>query len=244
MTQVNYYPRHIGDYVSATAHLSMLEDGAYNRLLDWYYQDEKPLPSDKRLIYRRVRAAGKPEREAVDSVLDEFFVLAEDGYRHLRCDAEIEKNNDRATKARKSAEMRWQSERNANASADAMRTHSERNATHGRGHAPDQKPKAKSQYSEQSSSSVSPEPKPRRPGRRCPADFEVTAELRAWAAEKAPGIDVDRETEALRDWEFRTPRSDWPATWRGWMRKASESRAGGRPVSGSDQDPKPWDGAI
>ncbi len=61
-----------------------------------------------------------------------------------------------------------------------------------------------------------------RPSKRCPEDFEVTAELRAWAAEKAPGVDVDRETEAFRDWEFRDAKSDWPATWRRWMRKAAE----------------------
>ena len=61
-----------------------------------------------------------------------------------------------------------------------------------------------------------------RPSKRCPEDFEVTAELRAWATEKVPGVDIDRETEAFRDWEFRDAKSDWPATWRRWMRKAAE----------------------
>jgi uncharacterized protein YdaU (DUF1376 family) len=31
---VNYYERHIGDYLKDTAHLSLLEHGIYTRLLD------------------------------------------------------------------------------------------------------------------------------------------------------------------------------------------------------------------
>jgi uncharacterized protein YdaU (DUF1376 family) len=226
---MHYYPRHVGDYVSATAHLSMLEDGAYNRLLDWYYQEEKPLPSEKRLIYRRIRAASKQEREAVDAVLAEFFSLSDDGFRHSRCDAEIAKNNERAAKARRSAEMRWQCVGNANASDEHMRTHSEGNAIdeHTEGNAI-QKPKAKSQYSEQSSSSGGVAQTRPRPTKRAPPGFEVTDAMRAWAASDSPGVDVDRETAKFRDYQFRDGHSDWVATWRNWIRKAAEQH---RPVT-------------
>lgn len=63
-----------------------------------------------------------------------------------------------------------------------------------------------------------------RPAKKCPRTFDVTDELRGWAATNAPGIDVDRETEKLRDHTFATARSDWPGTWRNWMRKAAEQR--------------------
>ena len=33
-----YYPFHIGDYIAHTAHLDPIEDCAYRRLLDAYYQ--------------------------------------------------------------------------------------------------------------------------------------------------------------------------------------------------------------
>ncbi|WP_412016179.1 DUF1376 domain-containing protein, partial [Burkholderia pseudomallei] len=49
---MNFWNRHIGDLIRDTVSLSMLEDGAYNRLLDQYYQTERPLPLDKKLIYR------------------------------------------------------------------------------------------------------------------------------------------------------------------------------------------------
>ena len=41
---MNYYERHIGDYLKDTAHLSLLEHGIYGRLLDIYYTREEPIP--------------------------------------------------------------------------------------------------------------------------------------------------------------------------------------------------------
>ena len=79
---MNYYPFHIGDYASATRHLSWVEDAAYRRLLDVYYVREEPLPVDVRQVYRLVVASTDEQREAVDVVLGEFFKLTEDGYRH------------------------------------------------------------------------------------------------------------------------------------------------------------------
>lgn len=86
---MNYYEHHLGDYVRDTAHLSMLEDGAYRRLIDAYYTREKPLPSDIKDVCRLARAITKPERDAVKVVLEEFFFQSPEGWRHKRCDAEI-----------------------------------------------------------------------------------------------------------------------------------------------------------
>jgi uncharacterized protein YdaU (DUF1376 family) len=130
---MNYVERHFGDWARDTAHLSMLEDGAYNRLCDLYYTREEPLPIDLDACCRLARATSKNERAAVSSVLREFFTKTDDGWRHKRCDAEIERYQIKTLKARASAQKRWthtepHSEGNANASADAMRTHSEGNA--------------------------------------------------------------------------------------------------------------------
>lgn len=61
-----------------------------------------------------------------------------------------------------------------------------------------------------------------RPSKRCPSNFEITADLRAWAAEKFPAVDIEAQTEAFRDWEYAKPRTDWPAAWRSWIRKAAD----------------------
>ena len=86
---MNYFELHVGDYDAATAHLSMLEDAAYGRMLRVYYRTEAPLPREVKQVCRLVRAQSKPERDAVEQVLQEFFELADDGWHQARADAEI-----------------------------------------------------------------------------------------------------------------------------------------------------------
>ena len=130
---MNYYEHHLGDYAAATAHLSWDEDMAYQRLMRAYYRTEKPIPADIKAACRLVRADSRSQRDAVASVLREFFELLDDGWHQRRCDAEITRYRDKQAKASRSANARWatkptHSEGNANASTDAMRTHSEGNA--------------------------------------------------------------------------------------------------------------------
>lgn len=84
---MNFYPRFPGDYMRKTMHLSMLEDGAYTRLLDWYYANDRPIPHDRR--YAVSRATSSAERTAVDAVLAEFFIAVEGQHRNERADTEI-----------------------------------------------------------------------------------------------------------------------------------------------------------
>ena len=145
---MNYYEHHLGDYLRDTAHLSMLEDGAYRRLIDAYYIREAPLQAELRDVFRLVRAQSKQDREAVETVLREFFHLTDAGWVHHRCDREIARFQDKQRKAKASADARWsqrseQSDRNANASPDAMRTHSEGNAPRARPQTPDTRHQSK-----------------------------------------------------------------------------------------------------
>ena len=91
---MNYYEHHIGDYAEATAHLTFVEDAAYSRLIRKYYAAEKPMPADLKAVQRLVGARSKDEREAVQTILEEFFDLREDGWHNARCDAEIKAYND------------------------------------------------------------------------------------------------------------------------------------------------------
>jgi uncharacterized protein YdaU (DUF1376 family) len=86
---LNYYEHHIGDYAEATAHLSILEDGAYSRLLRKCYATERPLPADVNRVQRLVGARTDEECAAVEVVLHEFFELREDGWHQKRCDEAI-----------------------------------------------------------------------------------------------------------------------------------------------------------
>lgn len=111
---MNYYEHHLGDYAQATSHLTFVEDAAYSRMLRKYYAEEKPLPADLRAVIRLVGARTDEEREAVETVLNEFFVLEEDGWHNKRADDEIQKVLAKREKAQKSARSRW----NANASGN------------------------------------------------------------------------------------------------------------------------------
>lgn len=75
-----------------------------------------------------------------------------------------------------------------------------------------------------------PRAQARERGTRLPDDFEVTAEMVAWAREHTPDVNGRYETSKFIDyWRGKSgkdaTKTDWPATWRNWMRKASE-RAG------------------
>lgn len=128
---MNYYEHHIGDYAAATAHLSLVEDAVYSRMLRRYYLQESPLPCDWNQVARLVGAKAGDELKAVQDVLAEFFTLADDGWHQKRADEDIARFRVKAAKARASANARWdkpnvkpECERNANASE----THNGRNA--------------------------------------------------------------------------------------------------------------------
>jgi uncharacterized protein YdaU (DUF1376 family) len=113
---MHFFPLHINDYAQATSHLTLLEDAVYFRLLRKYYADEKPLIGDIDRIQRLIGARSKEEKEAVKTVLEEFFSFESDCFRNKRADAEIDKFRSKSLKAKESANARW------------MRTHSEGNA--------------------------------------------------------------------------------------------------------------------
>ena len=86
-----WYKFHLGDYITHTTHLSDAEDLAYRRLLDLYYMSEKPIPLDTDAVSRRIRL----DLDITESVLNEFFDKTPEGYRNSRCDAEVEKYQQR-----------------------------------------------------------------------------------------------------------------------------------------------------
>lgn len=86
---MNYYAHHLGDYARDTAHLTMLEHGAYRTLLDRYYSTEAGIPADQ--VYRISRARSREEKQAVDAVLADFFTLEDGVWINKRAQEEINK---------------------------------------------------------------------------------------------------------------------------------------------------------
>ncbi|WP_104655073.1 YdaU family protein [Ralstonia insidiosa] len=84
---MNFYKRHIGDYIKDAAHLSLLEHGVYARLMDVYYTREAGIPDGQ--ASRLIGARSKEEQQAVQNVLGEFFTLADGVWTQARCEREI-----------------------------------------------------------------------------------------------------------------------------------------------------------
>ena len=119
---MHYYQHSIGDYRRDTMHLTLLEHGVYRQLLDLYYLRECELDAN---ALRKICVRSTEEMQAAESILNEFFEKTENGYKHKRCEKEIERFRAKSNKAKASADKRW-----SNVNANAMRTHSEGNANH------------------------------------------------------------------------------------------------------------------
>lgn len=157
---LNFYKHHLGDYDGHTAHLSWDEDMAYTRLMRAYYRRELPIPEAE--AYRLCRASTKTQKEAVDSVLREFFKLIEGGWCNKRCDEEITAYQAQASTNRRIARQRTV-ERIVNEPLDEPSTK----------RIPNQIPDTKNQ-----------EPNTKAPAKRAvciPEDFSVSDRVRGWA---------------------------------------------------------------
>lgn len=100
---MHYYSFNIGDYTSHTAHLSPLEDIAYRRLLDLYYQTETPIQDDIKAVCRQIRM--RDHADDVQQMLSEFFTLTAEGWTSARCSREIEDYHSKADKARANGKL-------------------------------------------------------------------------------------------------------------------------------------------
>lgn len=95
-----WWPKYIGDYSRKTGHLSMAGHGAFNLLLDHYYQSETPLPLEWVQLHRICRAVAPEEQGIVQAVVQEFFRETEAGWVNDRADQEIFKKKDISDKRR------------------------------------------------------------------------------------------------------------------------------------------------
>ncbi len=236
---MNYYPFHIGDYVSATRHLSWDEDTAFRRLLDTYYTTEKPIPADIRQAWRLVMAQTDSQREAVQTVLDEFFELTDAGWLNKRAEVEIAAMKDKQQKQRDKANKRWGTAKQDN---PAMPRHEKADATASKVDADAMPPTP--------TPTPTPTPKERvetRRASRLPPDWTLPAEWRAWSKAARPDLDPAKVADRFRDfWISKAGKDgaklDWAATWRNWVR--AEAAMNGRNNGPSPGAGDIWAGAV
>jgi uncharacterized protein YdaU (DUF1376 family) len=226
---LNYYERHIGDYLKDTAHLSLLEHGVYTRLLDVYYTREGGIPADQ--AARLVGARSQEERDALEIVLREFFVLADGVYQQTRCEREIERFRAKSQKAKESINKRWEKVRaeeatNNERTTDEVRTLYERttNDIHRAPVPSNQSPVTSNQTPDIEAQQAAPPEKHARPrGTRLSAEWTPDDELFDWAKTARPDLDMRETIEMFRDYWHSKPgkdgvKLDWSLTFRNWVR--------------------------
>lgn len=117
MSNRTWMPLHIDDYISDTDHLTATEHGAYLLLIMKYWREDG-LPSDEALIRRYAKLSVEQWAESRD-VLAALF---ENGWRHKRIDAELQKAAEIIEK-RKAAGKTTQFKGKSPASAEQMPEH-------------------------------------------------------------------------------------------------------------------------
>lgn len=224
---MNYYPFHVGDYTSHTAHLEPIEDLAYRRALDAYYLREGPLPSDPAEVARLIRMRG--HLVEVESVLREFFAEAPEGWRHERCETEIEAMREKQQKQRDRANKRWHKPSDAPGNAEAQHAQDSGNATamprHSHGNANAMPP------TPTPTPIPTPTPTPDKEresaraarGTRLPADFALPDDWIAFCESERPDLNAYDTGQRFADYWHAVPgakgrKTDWLATWRNWVR--------------------------
>ncbi|MBC7604313.1 MAG: DUF1376 domain-containing protein [Ramlibacter sp.] len=238
---MNYFEHHIGDYDADTAHLSWLEDMAYTRLMRLYYRKEAPIPADVSDACRLIRAVTKEQKQAVESVLKEFFTPGLDGWRQKRCDADVARYQAKAERNREVGKLGGRP-RNVGTQTKppGLFVGTQEEPKPNPLQSPDTKhqapePSTKEQDTDAIASAASA--KPPRAGRKCPGSFALTPELLEFAG-KFPTVDCQAETEKLRDHTFKNAISDWPGAWRNWIRRAADGAQQTRasPMSFAERD--------
>lgn len=217
---MNYYERHLGDYARDTAHLSLLEHGVYNVLLDRYYITEQPIPADQ--AHRIARAKTKDERAAVDAVLAEFFTLEAGCYRQGRVESEIAAAQVRINAARENGRTGGRPKRNP-----MLPPIETQQKPTGLSLGSENITQTKALQSPVSSLQRESENKPARTARgsRLSDDFRPDLE---YARAQIPDMDADAEFQRFADyWRAKAGAAgcklDWQATWRNWIRSAKDS---------------------
>lgn len=224
-----YFPLYPDDFEAATAHLSMAEDGAYNRLLRLCWRMPGcTIPADRQWVYRRLRAHTTDDRALVELVLSEFFTEANGRLSNARLLREFEKaqecHNRRKEAGSKGGRKKTeQKQANEPSNALAMQEQCSSNQNHNQNH---------NHIEDTDVSSPPLPPTPKSKGTRLPPDWMPSEDdIQAARNITLTEQEISRERDNFRDFWISKAGSgatklDWSATWRVWCRRVVASRRG------------------
>ena len=198
---MHYYQFNIGDYRSATAHLSNEEDLAYRRLLDMYYDSEQKIPLDTQWVARRIRM----EPSVVRDVLNDMFTKENDGWFHARCADVIQQYHAMAEKNRANGRLGGRKKNPVGS---------------------DSHPIAKATINHKLETINDKPKKEQQRGSRLPVDFVLDEEWIAFCKQERPDLNPQKVFAEFLDYWTAQPgqkgvKLAWTPTWRNWVRRQS-----------------------
>ena len=93
---MHYYKFNIAGWTLSTSHLSLVEEAIYFRLINYYYDTEKPIPKETHSVFRRLRLGN--DSDIANTILDEFFTLTDRGWVQSRCEENLKEYRKTAKK--------------------------------------------------------------------------------------------------------------------------------------------------
>ena len=198
---MHYYQFHIGDYISHTRHLSLMEDLAYRRLLDFYFLHEQPIKH--RDVARQIGM--KEHEEDVLTVLNEFFLSTPDGFVNPRADKEITQYKEFSAAGKRGAAKRWGTPPNGEVNSPPNATPIATN---------NHKPLTNNQVKENKRVS------------RLSQDFIFPSDWLVFCKQERPDLQPVQTFEKFKDYWIaqagqKGVKLDWFATWRNWVRNTN-----------------------
>ncbi len=210
---MNYYSHHIGDFNNATRHLTRVERALYRDAIELYYDTESVLTKDFDKLARRLLAHTNDEKEALKTVLSEFFIETDDGYLHERCEKEIAKyranTSNKAKAGIASAEARKQKKADVKHVLNECSTDEQLTNNH--------KPITNNHI------------KTNR-GSRLPTDWIAPQEFIDYCKKERPDLDASLIADGFKDYWISVAgskgvKADWFATWRVWVRRQEQAKS-------------------
>ena len=201
---MHYYQHHIGDFIKATSRLSDAQAMAYLRLLWMYYDSEKPLQNNPKVLAFQLGIS----QEEVELLLHSFFTLEEDGWHQTRCDQEIAEY--RAFLEKKSNAGRASAERRKNKSSTGVEQVLNECATDVQ------------LTTNQQPLTTNHKPKVKR-GTRFDPQAYLTPEWWSFCKDERPDLNAKEVFASFKDYWIaqagqKGVKLDWDATWRNWVR--------------------------
>jgi uncharacterized protein YdaU (DUF1376 family) len=208
---MHYYQHHIGDFIKATARLSDSQAMGYLRLLWMYYDSEKPLKPDAKVLAFQIGAS----IEDTELLLESFFVLCENGWHQTRCDKEIEEYREFLNK--KSNAGKASAERRKNNRLTGVEQVLNSSATD-------------VQLTTNHSPLTTNQDKKTQRGTRLAKDLIFPSEWLVFCKQERPELQPLQTFEKFKDYWIsqagqKGVKLDWFATWRNWVRNTNAPKA-------------------